>query len=122
MAAVLLSSVGAVALMLSAGLAQAESAPERYQTAERLAEAHIKTFDTLDFDVFSNHKWDRLKESHAQDIVVRWPDGRETHGIKQRIEDLKAMFVYAPAGETSAIYGVETRPINEYSTNRQGLS
>jgi len=26
-------------------------------------------FDILDFDVFSNQKWDRLHESHADDIV-----------------------------------------------------
>ena len=26
---------------------------------------NLKTFDDLDFDVFSNQKWDRLKESHA---------------------------------------------------------
>ncbi len=59
-------------------------------------EEHLKTFDELDFDVFSNQKWDRLSESHAEDIVVTWPDGRETKGIKTHIEDLKAMFVYAP--------------------------
>ena len=26
-------------------------------------EAHLKVFDVLDFDVFSNQKWDRLGES-----------------------------------------------------------
>ena len=40
-------------------------------------EAHLKTFDVLDFDVFSNQKWDRLGESHAKDIVVTWPDGQD---------------------------------------------
>jgi len=30
--------------------------------------SRLKTFDELDFDVFSNQKWDRLKESHAQNI------------------------------------------------------
>jgi predicted ester cyclase len=59
-------------------------------------EAHLKVFDTLDFDVFSNQKWDRLSESHAKDIVVTWPDGHETKGIDAHIADLKAMFVYAP--------------------------
>jgi predicted ester cyclase len=59
-------------------------------------EEHLKTFDDLDFDVFSNQKWDRLSESHAADIVVTWPDGHETKGIEKHIEDLKAMFVYAP--------------------------
>src|SRR6478672_5895005 len=57
---------------------------------------HLNKFDTLDFDVFSNQKWDRLKESHAADITVTWPDGHETHGIEKHIEDLKAMFVPDP--------------------------
>ena len=59
-------------------------------------ERHLKVFDTLDFDVFSNQKWDRLKESHAKDIVVTWPDGHETKGIAKHIDDLKALFVFAP--------------------------
>lgn len=59
-------------------------------------EKNLKTFDVLDFDVFSNQKWDRLHESHAKDIIVTWPDGHETKGIEKHIEDLKAMFVYAP--------------------------
>ena len=59
-------------------------------------EEHLKTFDELDFDVFSNQKWDRLSESHTDDITVTWPDGHETKGLKRHIEDLSAMFVYAP--------------------------
>src|ERR1044072_9491488 len=59
-------------------------------------ESNLKIFDTLDFDVFSNQKWDRLGESHSKDIVVTWPDGHETKGIDKHIEDLKALFVYAP--------------------------
>ena len=64
-------------------------------SASKIAE-HLMKFDTLDFDVFSNQKWDRLKESHAVDITVTWPDGHETHGIDRHIEDLKAMFVAVP--------------------------
>jgi predicted ester cyclase len=64
-------------------------------SASKIAE-HLTKFDTLDFDVFSNQKWDRLKESHAADIIVTWPDGHETHGIERHIEDLKAMFVAVP--------------------------
>jgi hypothetical protein len=58
--------------------------------------SHLKTFDELDFDVFSNKKWDRLKESHSQNIKVYWPDGHVTEGIDVHIEDLKKLFVYAP--------------------------
>lgn len=68
----------------------------KYRAAEKIAQAQIATFDTLDFDVFTNQKWDRLHESHAKDITVHWPDGHQTKGIEKHIEDLKAMFVYAP--------------------------
>ena len=57
---------------------------------------NLQTFDTLDFTVFSNQQWDRLRESHAADIKVYWPDGHVTEGIDKHIEDLKALFVFAP--------------------------
>jgi len=57
---------------------------------------NLTKFDTLDFTVFSNQQWDRLRESHSKDIKVYWPDGHVTTGIEKHIEDLKAMFVYAP--------------------------
>src|SRR5437867_7330022 len=44
----------------------------------------------------SDGMWERLSESHAKDILVHWPDGHTTRGIEKHIEDLKAMFVYAP--------------------------
>lgn len=75
---------------------QSSSPPPPHQLQAPAVEKNLKVFDTLDFDVFSNQKWDRLGESHAKDIVVTWPDGHDTHGIEQHIKDLKAMFVYAP--------------------------
>jgi len=57
---------------------------------------NLERFDTLDFTVFSNQQWDRLHESHAADIKVYWPDGHMTEGIQKHIEDLKALFVFAP--------------------------
>ncbi|MFT3933138.1 MAG: ester cyclase [Chitinophagaceae bacterium] len=58
--------------------------------------SRLKTFDELDFDVFSNQKWDRLKESHAENIKVYWPDGHVAEGINTHIDDLKKLFVHAP--------------------------
>jgi hypothetical protein len=90
------------------------------QAEADLCAARLATFDTLDFDVFTNQKWDRLAESHAADIVVTWPDGRETTGIDRHIEDLKGMFVFAPntsirehpiricSGDYTAVMGVMT--------------
>lgn len=61
-----------------------------------LVQQYLAKFDTLDYTVFSNQQWVRLHESHAADIIVHWPDGHFTKGIEKHIEDLKAMFVYAP--------------------------
>jgi hypothetical protein len=57
---------------------------------------NLATFDTLDFTVFSNAQWVRLHESHSKDVKVNWPDGHFTVGIEKHIQDLAAMFVYAP--------------------------
>ncbi len=65
-------------------------------TANKFITTHLETFDTLDYTVFSNQEWTRLHESHSKLIKVNWPDGHFTLGIDQHIEDLKAMFVYAP--------------------------
>jgi len=81
---------------------------------------NLKTFDTLDFTVFSNQEWIRLHESHSKDVLVNWPDGRQTKGIEKHIEDLKAMFVYSPdtkiavhpvkfgSGEYTCVTGIMT--------------
>jgi predicted ester cyclase len=61
------------------------------ETKKRLA-----IFDELDFDVFSNQDWKDLDKSHSEDVRVIWPDGHETNGIKQHIEDLSNMFVALP--------------------------
>jgi hypothetical protein len=77
----------------------AENPPTPAPKHERQApgvERNLRNFDTLDFDVFSSQKWERLHESHAKDIVVTWPDGHETKGIDKHVDDLKALFVFAP--------------------------
>jgi len=100
------------------GCTSANRSQEQAQDAQ--CGARLATFDTLDYDVFSNQKWDRLSESHATDIVVSWPDGHDTNGIEKHIEDLKAMFVYAPntsikdhpiricSGDYTAVMGIMT--------------
>lgn len=59
-------------------------------------EKNLITFDTLDFVIFSGQQWVRFHESHANDIIVNWPDGHHTNGFAKHLEDIKAMFVYAP--------------------------
>ncbi|MHB0962731.1 MAG: ester cyclase [Gemmatimonadaceae bacterium] len=67
-----------------------------HERQPKSVERNLKTFDILDFEVFSNQRWDRFPESHAADIVVTWPDGHETVGLERHLADLKEMFVYAP--------------------------
>lgn len=59
-------------------------------------EKNLETFNTLDYTVFSNQEWTRLSESHSKDVIVHWSDGHQTNSLEKHIEDLKAIFVYAP--------------------------
>jgi SnoaL-like polyketide cyclase. len=93
---------------------------KKYTDDKTTVDKNLKTFDELDFVVFSNQEWTRLHESHSKDVKVNWPDGHNTNGIKKHIEDLKAMFVYSPdtsikvhpvkigLGEWTSVIGVMT--------------
>ncbi|MBI1930303.1 ester cyclase [Candidatus Poribacteria bacterium] len=110
------SSSNSAALQAEIDSLQAEL--KRIADERATIEKDLKTFDELDFDVFTGQKWDRLGESHAQDITVYWPDGHATKGIAVHIEDLKNLFVFAPdtrikvhpirfgSGEYTAVTGV----------------
>ena len=91
-------TLAAIAVATLSGAADADDAAEvqAYREAKAIGLKHLETFDTLDFDVFTNQKWDRLRESHSADIKVYWPDGRVTEGLDPHIEDLKYMFSFAP--------------------------
>jgi hypothetical protein len=122
------TSLGALAISAVAGATTSSAATGEafwHGTAEE--KRNLKTFDELDFDVFTNQKWARLGESHAKDIRVHWPDGHFTDGIEKHISDLKFLFVFAPdtnirvhnhriaAGDLTAVTGVMkgtfTRPM-----------
>lgn len=59
-------------------------------------ERNLANFDDLDFRVYTGQKWENLHKSHSEDVIVHWPDGHTTKGIKKHIEDLKYMFTFAP--------------------------
>ena len=116
--------IAVAALLLVAVASPATAAPPadpklaQYEAAEKVGAEHLATFDELDYVVFTQQQWMRLHESHSQDVIVHWPDGHFTKGIEKHIEDLKAMFVYAPdtrikvhsvkvgQGEFTAVIGV----------------
>jgi hypothetical protein len=77
------------------GCAPNQESRLREEEAARIA-ANLANFDDLDFNVFTGQKWAELHRSHAANITVHWPDGHSTQGIEKHIEDLKAMFVWAP--------------------------
>lgn len=81
--------------------ATAVPSPEAVELAAMKAveaeeQKNLATFDDLDFNVYSNQKWEEFSKSHADDIVVHWPDGRTTTGMAAHFEDLKQQFVFAP--------------------------
>ena len=70
---------------------------DKYKADETLAEKRFAIFDTLDYDLYSNQKWDQFNHSHADNIKVYYPDGKVTTGLyPQHIDELTPMFVFAP--------------------------
>ncbi|WP_255326438.1 ester cyclase [Sphingobium sp. EM0848] len=57
---------------------------------------NLRTFDDLDFRVYTEQKWEDLHKSHAQNIIVHYPDGHTTIGIPDHIKELKFMWTFAP--------------------------
>jgi len=57
---------------------------------------NLANFDDLDFHVYTGQQWENLHKSHAQDIVVHYPDGHTTNGIPDHIKELKFMWTFAP--------------------------
>jgi hypothetical protein len=93
--------VAATLVFLGTGCAatapsNASVAASLYEAQQKDAERNLATFDDLDFNVFSGQRWDDLHKSHTANVVVHWPDGHTTQGIEKHIDDLKAMFVWAP--------------------------
>lgn len=107
-----------IAVCLAISGCAATGASKQYEEEQKRVTANLGNFDDLDFNVFTNQKWTELHRSHSSDITVYWPDGHATEGIDRHIEDLKAMFVWAPdnrikehpvrigQGEWTAVIGV----------------
>src|SRR3954469_3865091 len=69
---------------------------KKFTDEKALTEMRIAKFDTLDFDFYSNQKWDMFTHNHADNIKVYYPDGSITTGLyPQHIDQLTPMFVFA---------------------------
>ena len=61
-------AAGAVPQVLAQSVVEKPKFPApAHEKQEPAVEKNLKIFDTLDFDVFSNQKWDRLGESTGHD-------------------------------------------------------
>lgn len=111
-----------------------EAKPAQYQKANDPVADHLKIFEELDFDVYSNQKWDRLSESHADDILVTYPDGHQTKGLPAHVDELTPLFVFAPdtkitahpikfgTGEWTCVTGVLTGTFTKPMPGPEGKS
>ena len=82
---------------LQAKIDSLEAELKNYTDQKALTAERLRSFDTLDFDFYTNQTWDKFGHSHANDIVVYYPDGSTTEGLAPaHIDALKPMFVFAP--------------------------
>jgi hypothetical protein len=70
---------------------------KKFTDEQAITDMRLAKFDTLDFDFYSNQKWDKFTHNHAKDIKVIYPDGSITTGLyPQHIDQLTPMFTFAP--------------------------
>lgn len=85
------------AVLLAVGLsACSHTAPVSPNHATAQEQKHLDLFDDLDFNVYSGQKWNEFHRSHAENIVVHYPDGRTTIGLADHLNELKPQFAFAP--------------------------
>jgi hypothetical protein len=88
--------VFALAINLFASCSPAVSSTRQHDEELKLVPTHLANFDDFDYNVLTNQKWTGLHRGHAHDILVHWLDGRAAKGIDKHMDDLKAMFIWAP--------------------------
>lgn len=104
---------------LQAKVDSLQSELKKFTDEKAVTELRLAKFDTLDFDYYSNQKWDMFTHNHADNIKVYYPDGSITTGLyPQHIDQIKPMFVFAPdtkikthpvrfgSGDWTAVIGV----------------
>jgi len=70
---------------------------KKFTDEQAVTDLRLAKFDTLDFEYYSNQKWDMFKNNHADNIKCYYPDGSVTTGLyPQHIDQLTPMFVFAP--------------------------
>ena len=68
-----------------------------YKAEKLITEMRLVRFDSLDFYIYNNQKWDDMCISHDDKIVVHYPNGSVTVGlVPLHLESMKPLFVFAP--------------------------
>lgn len=69
----------------------------QYKADKMITEMRLVRFDSLDFYIYNNQKWEDMDISHDEDIIVHYPDGTTTVGLTPlHLESMKPLFVFAP--------------------------
>jgi hypothetical protein len=122
------------ALLTLSTRAWAQTPPPLPQKQAPAVERNLHTFDALDFEVFGSREWNRFRESHAQDVIVTWPDGHETRGLERHLEDMKNLVAFAPdikieahpirfgSGDWTAVEGVMSGTFTQPMATPDGKS
>lgn len=92
---------------------------KKFTDEREMIEQRLLSFDTLDYEFYSNQQWDKFNHSHADNIKVYYPDGSVTEGLyPNHIDMLTPMFAFAPdtkikehpvrfgSGDWTAVIGV----------------
>lgn len=69
---------------------------KEFKEERETVEKNLRNFDDLDFNVYSHQKWDEMHRSHAENIIVHYPDGTITNGLTEHLEKSKKIFSFAP--------------------------
>lgn len=72
---------------------------EEFRKERATVEKNLDNFDDLDYNVYSHQKWDEMTRSHSKDIIVHYPDGTKTYGLKDHLDRSKKIFEFAPDTE-----------------------
>jgi hypothetical protein len=68
-----------------------------YKAEQLITEMRLARFDSLDFYIYNNQKWEDMSISHDDKIVVHYPNGSITVGlVPLHLESMKPLFVFAP--------------------------
>lgn len=94
--ALLISCNSSNSSQLNEKIKSLEAELQKYKSEKELTEQHIIRFDSLDFNIYSNQKWDEINISHANNILVHYPDGHTTDKLSPHIDEMKPMFTFAP--------------------------